>query len=94
LSLTEDEIRSRLPAGWRYEGAALAATFRFPTYRDGVAFAVKAALYAERHQHHPELTIGYKWVAVRLSTHSAGGVTERDLATAEELSAWAEATPA
>jgi 4a-hydroxytetrahydrobiopterin dehydratase len=79
VALSEDEILRRLPPGWTYEGGAIRRTLSFPTYRDGVAFAVKAALLAERRDHHPELHIGYGKVTVELSTHSAGGVTEKDL---------------
>jgi 4a-hydroxytetrahydrobiopterin dehydratase len=87
-ALTADEVETRLQemAGWHLEDGAIARTFVFPTYADGVAFAVKVALAAERQDHHPDLLITYKKVRVAYLTHSEGGVTEKDLEAADRVS--------
>jgi|BEDMetMinimDraft_1075159.scaffolds.fasta_scaffold21453_1 4a-hydroxytetrahydrobiopterin dehydratase len=85
MPLPRDEVERRLPEGWAFDGECLRRTFSFATYRDGVAFAVKAALLAEEMHHHPDLTIGYRTVTVLLTTHSEGGVTEKDLTMAEKI---------
>lgn len=74
--------------GWRREGAAVTREFTFDSYEAGVAFAVRAALYAERVDHHPLLTIGWRRVTVTWSTHDAGGVTRFDLDAAAHVSAF------
>lgn len=76
--------------GWRHEGARLVKTFSFPGYMDGVRFANKVAEAAEALNHHPDMWIRFRSVTLELSTHSAGGVTQLDLALArraDELAA-------
>lgn len=84
MLLSPEEIVRRLPEGWRLEGDRLVRNLSFPSYREAVAFVVKLALLAERRQHHPDLELGYRTVVVRFTTHSEGGVTERDLELAAE----------
>jgi 4a-hydroxytetrahydrobiopterin dehydratase len=67
-----------VPEGWSEEGDALVREFSFESYLDGVEFARRVAEVADRENHHPDLDIRYKKVVVRWSTHSAGGVTDRD----------------
>jgi 4a-hydroxytetrahydrobiopterin dehydratase len=67
-----------VPEGWSEEDNALVREFSFGSYLDGVEFARRVAEVAERENHHPDLDIRYKRVIVRWSTHSAGGVTDRD----------------
>ncbi len=74
---------------WRVEGGRLVRTFSFSSYADGVAFAVRVALDAEKHDHHPdELAVLWKKVRVAYVTHSAGGITEKDLEAAERIEAY------
>ena len=67
-----------VPEGWSEEDDALVREFSFDSYLDGVEFARRVAEVADRENHHPDLDIRYKRVIVRWSTHSAGGVTDRD----------------
>ena len=62
---------------------ALQREFRFDTYLDGIGFVDRLAAIADAADHHPDITIGYKRVTVRWSTHSAGGITDRDRELAE-----------
>ena len=88
MAMTESEIEQRLRslAGWSGDGTAISKEFRFGSFREAVAFHVRVAFEAEQRDHHPEIVNVYKRVKLTLSTHDAGGVTEKDfdLATAIE----------
>jgi 4a-hydroxytetrahydrobiopterin dehydratase len=71
--------------GWRRDGAAIVRDLRFPSFMDAIRFIDRVAVVAEEADHHPELTNVYWNVGVRLTTHDAGGVTERDLALARAI---------
>lgn len=86
--LTEDEIRDRLPNEW--EGAAdeIRKEYTFGTFPTAIAFVNLLADAAEEANHHPDIDIRYNRVLVALSTHSEGGVTDKDMslaAKAEDL---------
>ncbi len=71
-------------AGWARDGeAAISRRFAFPDFSSALAFAVRVGLAAERHDHHPDVTIGWGYARVVWSTHDAGGVTELDLTLAD-----------
>ena len=67
-----------VPAGWREEDDALVRELEFESFPAAVAFVQRLAELAEREDHHPDIDIRYRRVTVRWSTHSAGGVTDRD----------------
>lgn len=73
--------------GWAYEAEALRKTFAFAGFVEAFAFMTAGALAAERLDHHPDWSNSYRTVVVALSTHSAGGVTERDVALARAMDA-------
>lgn len=77
--LSDDEIANRLPDGWERDGDEIVRTYEFDDYLDGVAFATQVGEVAEEEFHHPEMTIGYEEVEVRLTSHEEGGITEKDL---------------
>ncbi|HEY8337778.1 MAG TPA: 4a-hydroxytetrahydrobiopterin dehydratase [Tardiphaga sp.] len=66
---------------------AIARTFTFKDFNEAFGFMARAALVAEKADHHPEWRNVYKVVEVVLSTHDAGGVTERDVALATAMNA-------
>ncbi len=74
---------ARLP-GWRAaEGReAIIREFRFHDFNAAFGFMARVAMYAERHDHHPEWSNVYNRVTITLSTHDAGGVTDKDIALA------------
>jgi 4a-hydroxytetrahydrobiopterin dehydratase len=76
--LSEAEIEEHKPTDWEVEGDELVRTYEFDSYLEGVGFAAGAGGLAEEAFHHPELTIGWREVEVRLTTHDAGGITEKD----------------
>lgn len=73
--------------GWRREGDALRRDVRMPTFMEAIRLIDRIALVAEEADHHPEITNVYWNVGLRLTTHDAGGITDRDLALARALDA-------
>ena len=78
--LTEAQLHEFLQAApqWKKTGDELVRTYSFKTFPDAVGFVVRVAHVAEANNHHPDIDIRYRRVVVRWSTHSAGGVTDRD----------------
>ena len=66
---------------------AIARTFIFKDFSEAFGFMSRAALVAEKHDHHPEWRNVYKTVEVVLSTHDAGGVTNKDIELAKAMNA-------
>jgi 4a-hydroxytetrahydrobiopterin dehydratase len=87
-TLSDAEITPRLPDGWVYvaEKNSIEKEFKFESFLSAIAFINKVAPEAEAMDHHPDLFLhGYNKVLITLSTHSAGGVTELDLALASKI---------
>jgi len=74
-------------AGWGEVAGrdAIEKTFVFADFSEAFGFMARAALVAEKMNHHPEWSNVYKRVTVVLTTHEAGGLTERDIALAEAM---------
>ena len=68
---------------------AIQRRFAFADFNEAFAFMTRVALLAEKMDHHPEWSNVYNKVDVTLSTHDAGGVTEKDIAMATAMEAWA-----
>ena len=66
-------------------GKALTRTFKFKDFSEAFGFLTRVALHAEKVDHHPEFTSVWNQVDFRLTSHDAGGVTERDVALAEAI---------
>ena len=77
---------AKLP-GWSEvkDRDAITKTFTFRDFNEAFGFMTRAALVAEKLDHHPEWFNVYKTVTVTLSTHDAGGLTERDVKLAEVM---------
>jgi 4a-hydroxytetrahydrobiopterin dehydratase len=76
--------RLRTLAGWELEGNAIRRQFTFKDFAEAVAFVVRLGFAAEAFDHHPDILINYKRVTLTYSTHSEGGLSEKDFAGAEE----------
>lgn len=74
-------------AGWQYRDRALEKTFAFTDFTAALAFMTAVAPTAERLNHHPDWSNSYNRVNVRLTSHDAGGVTERDFKLARAMEA-------
>ena len=86
-TLSEDRITEALTdlPGWTFAGDAITKTFTFDDFGAAMAFMTSAAPRIDELDHHPEWTNVYNRVDVRLSSHDAGGVTDRDLTLAHIL---------
>jgi 4a-hydroxytetrahydrobiopterin dehydratase len=76
---------------WAVEGEVISRQFTFAGFPEAIAFAVRLAFAAEAVDHHPDLLINYKRVKVSYSTHSEGGLTEKDFDGARAATAIAVA---
>jgi 4a-hydroxytetrahydrobiopterin dehydratase len=88
-ALSETDVQSRLSSlqDWAVNNGLLERVFKCSSYADGVAFALKVAMLAEKLDHHPDsLEIGWKKVRVAFVTHSAGGLTALDFDAAAMVS--------
>jgi 4a-hydroxytetrahydrobiopterin dehydratase len=85
--LSPDEIAARLRqlSGWQQADRAIRKQFAFEAFLDGIRFVDRVASLAEAADHHPDVDIRYTRVIMTLSTHSAGGITEKDFALAEQI---------
>ena len=73
--------------GWKDEGGKIAKTYAFKNYHETMAFVNALAWISHREDHHPDLAVGYNQCKVTYSTHSAGGLTEKDFACAAKCDA-------
>lgn len=79
-----EEHMTTLP-GWERRSDRLVRTFQFPDFVQAFGWMSSMALVAESMNHHPEWRNVYGKVEVELSTHEAGGITERDVRLAAEM---------
>lgn len=83
LTPAEAEARLKELKGWTLAGDAIRKQYTFGSFREAVSFIVRLAFDAEEADHHPDILISYKRVTLTWSTHSAGGLTEKDFAGAK-----------
>ncbi len=84
--MTSQQVDDRLTGlpGWAREGESIRKQFVFGGFADAVAFVVRVGFDAEAADHHPDILISnYKKVTLTFTTHSAGGLTEKDFVGAE-----------
>lgn len=89
-ALASADVASRLKSlnGWELAaGNAIRKTYAFRNYYETIAFVNALAWVAHAADHHPDLEVGYNTCTVRYSTHSAGGLTELDFASAARVEA-------
>lgn len=79
-ALTKKEIEDELAKhpSWSLEGDRIAKTFTFASFLPAIEFVNRIASQAEAMDHHPDILVEYSKVTLRLSTHDAGGLSERD----------------
>ncbi|MGH8012228.1 MAG: 4a-hydroxytetrahydrobiopterin dehydratase [Candidatus Binataceae bacterium] len=87
VKLNPDEMADRLKSlsGWQYQNNAISKLFRFKEFMDGIRFINQVAAIAEAADHHPDMLVNYTRVTFTCSTHSEGGVTEKDLRLANDI---------
>jgi 4a-hydroxytetrahydrobiopterin dehydratase len=88
-ALSKNEIHEKLKKmpEWSHAGKGIHKKFTFKSFMPAIAFVNKVAEVAESLGHHPDITINYSVVSLSLSTHSEGGVTEKDFELASKIDA-------
>jgi 4a-hydroxytetrahydrobiopterin dehydratase len=71
--------------GWSRRGEVITKTFQFRDFLTGIDFVSAVAKAADAADHHPDIDIRYTKVTCSLSTHSAGGITQKDLEMARKI---------
>jgi 4a-hydroxytetrahydrobiopterin dehydratase len=81
------EVDERLDGlnGWTVRDSFLTKRFEFENFAKSLAFVNSAGEIAERHDHHPDITFGWGYAEINLTTHDRGGITEFDFAVAEAI---------
>ena len=81
------DITTLAAKGWTKtgDGTAIQKTFVFCNFVDAFGFMTRAAFWAEKWNHHPEWSNSFKTVVVKLTTHDAGGLTEKDIKLATKM---------
>lgn len=85
LSAQQIQEELKLVPLWELEGDRIARKFRFPTFNGSIEFVNQIAHQAEAMDHHPDILVEYNQVTLRLSTHDAGGLSERDFRFAQAV---------
>lgn len=86
--LTETEIKTRMVdfPDWEVANESLTRTFKLPDFAHAVLFIGAIGQLAEAANHHPDLHLfGYNKLTVEISTHSAGGITDKDFSLARGI---------
>jgi len=88
-TLTPAQIEAELRAvpHWSRQGPSIARTFQFKDFAAAIAFVNAVAALAEGAWHHPDIDVRWNTVTLTLTTHDAGGLTERDFALAASIDA-------
>jgi 4a-hydroxytetrahydrobiopterin dehydratase len=86
--LSQQEIKQNLSkfSGWIFQNNAIEKDFQFKDFIDALSFVNKVGLESEKLDHHPDIVL-HSWnkVKISISTHSAGGVTEKDFTLAQKI---------
>jgi len=87
--LTDAQIDAALASlpGWVHDDGMLRRSITFDSFPDGIAAVDRVAVLAEAADHHPDIDIRWRTVTFTLVTHSAGGITDKDVAMARDISA-------
>ena len=87
--LTESQIQKKLKQlpDWEFVDNAIETTLEFETFKDCFSIMARIAFEVEAQNHHPEWLNVYNKLSIRLSTHDAGGVTEKDFKLAKTIEA-------
>lgn len=85
--LSEQEINNNLESleGWSYTDNSLQTSFEFENFKEAFTLMTRIAFEAEAQNHHPDWNNVYNQLEISLSTHDAGGVTEKDFKLAKAI---------
>jgi 4a-hydroxytetrahydrobiopterin dehydratase len=84
---TAQTVQSQLAAlkDWEFINNGIEKKFKFSDFTQALGFIVQVGVMAEKRNHHPELFNVYNKVTIRLTTHDAGGVTDKDIELATAI---------
>jgi len=85
LSAAQIQEQLKGAGGWKLEGDAIRKQFVFESFMPAIGFVNRVAELAEAADHHPDIMINYRKVTLVLSTHSEGGLTQKDFALARKI---------
>jgi len=87
--LTEEQVQEGLAGldGWQREGDTIRKQFTLGGFPDAIAFVARLAFDAQAADHHPDITISYRRVTLVFTTHSEGGLTQKDFDGARKVDA-------
>ena len=85
LSSREVEDKIKDLEGWEVSGNEIRKVYEMKNFIDSIGFVNKVAILAEKADHHPDILIKYSKVSISLSTHSEGGITEKDFNLASQV---------
>ena len=87
-TLNQEQISSNLSkfSGWSFENESIFKQFQFKDFMEALSFVNAVGLEAEKMDHHPDILM-FAWnkVKITISTHDAGGVTEKDFSLAQKI---------
>lgn len=85
--LSDEQVDAALPdlEGWQRVDNSLRRSVKFPAFLDGIDAVRRVAERAEAADHHPDIDIRWRTVTFTLSTHSEGGITQKDLELAGQI---------
>ncbi len=85
--LSPDEILENLAEmeDWHAENDILSRKFKFENFAQALEFVNRVGEIAEKHDHHPDITFGWGYAEINLTTHDRGGITAFDFAVAKEV---------
>jgi 4a-hydroxytetrahydrobiopterin dehydratase len=86
--LNLEQINSNLTkfSGWSFENESISKQFQFKDFVESLSFVTSVGMESEKMDHHPDiLMFGWNKVKITISTHSAGGVTEKDFSLAQKI---------
>ena len=86
-TLSDTDVQQALAGlpGWERAGDEIAKTFECASFPDAIAFVVRIGFFAEQADHHPDLDVRWRKVKVALTSHDAGGLTQKDVELATKI---------
>lgn len=87
MPLTAEDISNKLSdlKGWFLEGKEIKKIYTFENFVEAISFVNRVSRIAEAENHHPDILIQYNKVTISISTHSEGGLTEKDFILAGKI---------
>ena len=85
--LSDEDLKSALASldGWEFYDEKIEKKFKFANFAEALNFVNRVGALAEAADHHPDITFGWGYAEIALTTHDRGGVTDVDMALAKQI---------